>query len=149
MEIHDAEGARVLCPEEVRWRHRGLARERGLHGWPWMRALIALILVVSGVVFGVVPGPLAARAELDPRGRVMLDRLGAQGLRPDELIARLKLKPHAMVADVGAGPGFFTLPLAAAVPGGRVIATDVRDEYLAAAAERAHGAGLANIETRV
>jgi len=35
------------------------------------------------------------------------------------------------------------------VPRGRVIATDVRGDYLATAARRARAAGLSNVETRV
>jgi trans-aconitate methyltransferase len=79
---------------------------------------------------------------------MMLDPIRHQGLRPAELIARLQLAPTAVVADVGAGPGFLTVPLASAVPRGRVIATDVRADYLAMAAERTRAAGLHNVEIR-
>lgn len=80
---------------------------------------------------------------------MMLDPLREEGLHPSELIARLKLAPNAIVADVGAGPGFLTLPLARAVPQGRVIATDVKLDYLVLAQTRARQAGLTNVETRV
>jgi ubiquinone/menaquinone biosynthesis C-methylase UbiE len=83
----------------------------------------------------------------DPAVRLMLDPLRAAGLRPAELVARLHLRPRDVVADLGAGPGFLTLPLARAVPRGRVIATDVRPEYLLVAARRAKEAGIANLET--
>ncbi len=82
-------------------------------------------------------------------GRQMLDPLREQILRPRELVAHLALSPEARVADVGAGPGFFTLPLARAVPRGGVLATDVRADYLAVAAERAAAARLGNVRTRV
>jgi tRNA A58 N-methylase Trm61 len=65
------------------------------------------------------------------------------------MVARLELRPDAVVADVGAGPGFLTLPLARAVPRGSVIATDIRADYLAVATERAAAAGLRNVRTRV
>jgi SAM-dependent methyltransferase len=70
-------------------------------------------------------------------------------LRPPELVRRLALAPDAVVADLGAGPGFLTLELARAVPRGRVIATDLRADYLAYVAARAADAHLANVETRV
>lgn len=53
--------------------------------------------------------------------------------RPDQIVAGLQLAPGLRVADVGAGRGFLTLRLAAAVaPGGRVVATDVDGAALAA-----------------
>ena len=67
---------------------------------------------------------------------------------PSRQLARLHLAPDAVVADVGAGPGFLTLPLARAVPRGRVMATDVREDYLAVLAARARAAGITNVETR-
>jgi arsenite methyltransferase len=47
-------------------------------------------------------------------------------LKVDEAVAVLKLKPDAVVADIGAGSGVFTLPLAKAVAGtGKVYAVDI------------------------
>lgn len=90
-----------------------------------------------------------AAPPLDGQGRGMLQPIREEALRRDDLIRRLKLPPTAVVADVGAGPGFFTLPLAQAVPRGRVIALDVRGDYLENLRERAASAKLANIDTRV
>ena len=64
-------------------------------------------------------------ADLDAVGKQMLDPLREQTLHPTELVARLKLRSDAVVADVGAGPGFLTVPLARAVPRGSVIAPDL------------------------
>jgi len=72
-----------------------------------------------------------------------------RALDPPQLVARLGLHPTDVVADVGAGPGLFTLPLARAVPRGRVIATDVRADFLDETARRAAAARLGNVETRV
>jgi ubiquinone/menaquinone biosynthesis C-methylase UbiE len=105
-------------------------------------AAIAALVGLAGVAFGDAPA-------LDAQGRAMLDSLREEALRPAALIARLALAPDDVIADVGAGPGFLTLPLARAVPRGRVIATDVRADYLAVAAERAARAGLENVRTRV
>jgi ubiquinone/menaquinone biosynthesis C-methylase UbiE len=79
----------------------------------------------------------------------MLDPLRTELLRPAELIDRLHLEPNARVADIGAGPGFWTLSLARAVPRGRVIATDIRPEPLATLRDRARAQGLDNIETHL
>jgi SAM-dependent methyltransferase len=85
----------------------------------------------------------------DPQGQAMLDPLREEALRPAELVRRLQLRPSDRVADLGAGPGFFTSRLGRAVPDGKVIATDLRADYLAVAAEAARAAGLRNVETSV
>jgi predicted methyltransferase len=51
---------------------------------------------------------------------------------PERVIAALGLRPGQRVADVGAGDGYLTFRLAAAVgPAGRVVATDIDDAALA------------------
>jgi ubiquinone/menaquinone biosynthesis C-methylase UbiE len=58
-------------------------------------------------------------------------------LPPAEIIGRLELKPGATVADVGAGTGFFAIPLAELVgPAGAVYAVDLQDEMLDILAEK-------------
>lgn len=104
---------------------------------------------VIAALAGCAASALADGAALDGPGRAMLDSLREEALRPSALVKRLALAPDAQVADVGAGPGFLTLPLARAVPRGAVLATDVRADYLAAAADRAARAGLSNVRTRV
>lgn len=52
-------------------------------------------------------------------------------LPADIVVQRLGLGPGMAVADVGAGTGYFALPVArAVVPGGQVIAVDVQPEML-------------------
>lgn len=47
-------------------------------------------------------------------------------LKVDDAVAALKLKPGSVVADIGAGAGAFTLPLAKAVTGtGKVYAVEI------------------------
>jgi SAM-dependent methyltransferase len=66
--------------------------------------------------------------------------------KPDELVAALALRPGAVVADVGSGPGYFTLRLARAVgPGGTVYGLDVDERLSRLLAQRAADAGLANV----
>jgi ubiquinone/menaquinone biosynthesis C-methylase UbiE len=66
--------------------------------------------------------------------------------QPDRVVAALRLRPGAAVADVGAGPGYFTLRLARAVgPAGRVYGIDVEPRMTALLEERARAAGLGNV----
>ena len=88
---------------------------------------------------------LAALFALDGQGQAMLDPLREKILKPAEVIARLHVKPDAVLADVGAGPGFFIEHLARAVPKGRVIATDIRRDYL----DHIDARHLANVSTRL
>ena len=53
------------------------------------------------------------------------------------VLERLGLRPGMRVADIGAGTGYFALPLARAVaPGGQVFAVDVQPEMLQRLRER-------------
>lgn len=72
------------------------------------------------------------------------ERAGWQ--KPDEVVAALRLAPGAVAADVGAGPGYFTLRLARAVgPAGTVYGLDVEPRMTDLLTERARAAGLANV----
>jgi ubiquinone/menaquinone biosynthesis C-methylase UbiE len=67
--------------------------------------------------------------------------------QPDRVIASLGLRPGDRVADIGAGSGYFTLPLARAVgPSGRVHAVDVDEEMNEYLRKRVREAGLENVE---
>jgi len=53
------------------------------------------------------------------------------GLKVDEIVGRLDLKPGQIVADIGAGPGIFSLALAKAVgPTGKVYAEEVDQAFI-------------------
>ena len=49
---------------------------------------------------------------------------------PDAAVRAMQLTSDAVVADIGAGTGYFTFRLAAQVPDGRVYAVDIQDEML-------------------
>jgi ubiquinone/menaquinone biosynthesis C-methylase UbiE len=66
---------------------------------------------------------------------------------PDRVLGWLPVRPDMTIADIGCGPGFFTLPLAERVPQGTVLALDVERVMLQAVEERAAAAGLTNIRT--
>lgn len=68
-------------------------------------------------------------------------------LPPHEVLAHLALQPGWTVADIGAGTGYFTLPIAAQVgPAGRVLAVDVAPEMLARLREKLAASALTNVE---
>ncbi len=69
-------------------------------------------------------------------------------INPEKVIAQLDIKPGVVVADLGCGHGYFTLPMAKAVaPEGRVWAVDVLNDALEAVRSAAQLAGAVNIET--
>lgn len=50
--------------------------------------------------------------------------------RTDLLLKALNLKPTDVVADIGAGTGFFTFQMASEVPQGKVLAVDIQPEMI-------------------
>ena len=70
--------------------------------------------------------------------------------KPDEVVQTLALKNGEVVADIGAGTGYFSRPLAKAVaPDGKVYAVDVAADVLGYLKERADKEGISNIVTIV
>ncbi len=66
---------------------------------------------------------------------------------PDAILGALGVSPGMRLADVGCGPGFYTLPAAERVGDeGRVYALDVQHEMIARTEERAAEAGLDNVQ---
>ena len=66
---------------------------------------------------------------------------------PDEVVANMNLRPDDVVADIGAGTGYFAFRIAEQVPEGRVLATDIPPEMLAIMEERIEEEGVRNVET--
>ena len=67
--------------------------------------------------------------------------------RTDLLIENMDLEPDAVVADIGAGSGYFTLRISPRIPAGRVLAVDIQPEMLAVIDKRKALAGSTNVET--
>src|SRR6516164_9458497 len=66
----------------------------------------------------------------------------------DEVLARLKLKPGMLVADIGAGSGLFARPLAKAVgSNGKVYAVDIQQDLLDYMNKRSAEEKITNIQT--
>lgn len=68
--------------------------------------------------------------------------------QPDQIMDQLGIAEASVVADVGAGSGWFTVRLARRVgPNGIVYAQDVQQEMLNAIHRRVQREGLANVQT--
>ena len=67
--------------------------------------------------------------------------------RTDLLIEALPLREDSVVADIGAGTGYFSFRMAKRVPAGRVLAVDIQQEMLDIIEARKAGGAPANVET--
>jgi ubiquinone/menaquinone biosynthesis C-methylase UbiE len=68
-------------------------------------------------------------------------------LKIDYIISKLELKPGQVVADLGAGPGVISLPIAKAVaPNGKVYAVDIDQAFIDHIAMRAKEQNIGNVQ---
>src|SRR5262245_33227931 len=127
-----------------------LARQRL---WP---GALCFVLLLSSCMSTPITGASDAansiyetRVEHDPNGigkwymgREIAQVMGAAGASwlerperdeaemPQKVIEHMQLKPTDVVADVGAGTGYFTLRISPVVPQGTVYAVDIQPEML-------------------
>ncbi len=93
-----------------------------------------------------------AAAQLAPRSaeewiKTLESPTRVAGLKIGETLDALKVKPGMIVADIGAGSGLFTIPLARALrPGGTVLAVEVDEALLHHITEAATEQGLINVK---
>lgn len=66
---------------------------------------------------------------------------------PAKAIELMELKPTDVVADIGAGTGYFSFRMAAKVPQGKVLAEDIEPEMLADMQRIAKKLDVKNVET--
>ena len=77
--------------------------------------------------------------KFDPKNVARLDDPARLDYQPvGDVLGLLELTGDETVVDYGAGVGYLTLPLAAALPRGRVVAVDMSAELLAELGERLH-----------
>ena len=68
-------------------------------------------------------------------------------LKIDYIISSLGLKPGTVVADIGAGPGVLTLPIAKAVAPAKVYAVEIEQGFLDHITDKAQKADVRNVVT--
>ena len=71
--------------------------------------------------------------------------------KPEEVLDALHVLPTSLVADIGAGTGYFSVRIAKRVPDGKIFAADVEPDmvrHLGARAEREHLANLTPVQAR-
>lgn len=91
------------------------------------------------------PEPMSAQSTQELIQRLLRpDRVHT--LDPFIVLGLLGINSHDTVADIGCGPGYFTIPLAKSVINGKVYALDVDGEMLATCRDRVAQARLGNVE---
>lgn len=105
--------------------------------------------VLSGIIVLLAFVATLPAQQRDPRQYQQVlenpDRLA--DLQVDRVVAALGVKPGMRIADLGAGTGVFSVPLARAVgPQGKIYAIDIDPGLLTIVSEKAEAAGLKNIE---
>jgi ubiquinone/menaquinone biosynthesis C-methylase UbiE len=115
--------------------------------------------LVLAVVLALVVAGAAQQRRHPVSGRVLAPTMGVEGAAwldrperereeaPSKAIAALALRKGDVVADVGAGSGYYTVRLAEAVgPTGRVVATDLQPGMLEILRTRVARERLTNVE---
>ncbi len=67
--------------------------------------------------------------------------------RTDLLVANLPLTASSVVADIGAGTGYFSFRIAERIPDGKVLAVDIQQEMLDVIESRKASGGPSNVTT--
>ncbi len=138
-----------------------------------MKTTLRTLITFTGLVCLSLPALTSAAEhpgyEIDPERRTtgigkfymgreisfVMGHLAAQWLNrpgriqeemPDEVVANMNLAPDEVVADIGAGSGYFSFRIAEKVPEGKVMAVDIQPEMLQLIAERMEAEDVSNIE---
>jgi ubiquinone/menaquinone biosynthesis C-methylase UbiE len=105
-------------------------------------------LILSLLFFSSVASAQLASRPAQEWSKTLEQPSRLEGLKIDEIVARLGLKSRQVVADLGAGTGTFSVPMAKAVaPDGRVYANEIDKGYFPIIELKAREAGLTNIRT--
>ncbi len=115
-----------------------------------IRALIAASALVAGA-FALPAGAQSPQTHQHSFGdaekwaHVFDDPQRDEWQKPHEVIKALALKPDAVVADIGAGTGYFSARLANMLREGKVYAVDIEPDMVKYLSERAKREALPNM----
>lgn len=143
-------------------RINGISNYRSNHTMKWLSLLAGAILTATASAQTLAETYQYIQPSRDGIGKQYMGReishvmghLGAGWLergdrvrqeRTDLLIERLPLEADFNVADIGAGTGYFSFPVARRVPRGRVYAVDIQPEMLAFIEERKRETHVDNV----
>ena len=112
--------------------------------------VVAVAALAAGLSFAQATHPVSGRpiaGVMGHAGAAWLDRPEREAEEsPRKAIAALKLRPGQVVADIGAGSGYYTMLLSAEVGlRGRVYATDIQPEMLALIRKKVEQTGVSNV----
>ena len=107
-------------------------------------AQILVAAVVAVALSHDVAGQLASRPA-EEWIKTLESPARIAGLRIDDVIGRLGLRPGDVVADLGAGSGLFAFPLAKAVGPGRVYAVELDEGFLTHMRAKAKAESVTNV----
>lgn len=132
--------------------------------WKGLGAILAIWICLSSAVWADVE-VYQTRANHDPdgigkiyMGREIAQVMGHQGAgwlerssreseeQPQKVIAALNLKSDSVVADIGAGTGYFSFRIAPQIPQGKVYAVDIQPEMLEILSELKDEKKISNVE---
>ncbi len=77
--------------------------------------------------------------------KALLSRDRAETLDPFTVLTYMPIDPYEQVADIGCGPGYFTIPLGKFLVHGKLYALDISEEMVEAARKRVQEANLSNV----
>ena len=114
-----------------------------------MRHCLALALAALSAVAAAAQDRVPHRPLFPPQDLGILEGPDRDAWQmPDEVMDALGIADGAMVADLGAGGGWFTVRLARRVgPSGRVYAQDIQPQMIESISRRVSREGLANVRT--
>jgi predicted methyltransferase len=129
---------------------------RARHRRPWSNAACLALALLGSTPSGAAPTPAATASDratashsfgdVDQWSKVFDDPSRDGWQKPQALLAALALQPGMTVADLGAGTGYFSRHLAAAVgPAGTVLAVEVEPTLVAHLRARAEREDAANV----
>ncbi len=122
--------------------------------------MLPRVIPITVVVFVLLSGAVGAQRTHPVSGRVFAPVMGVGGAgwleraereqeeAPSKAIDALELKPGMVVADIGAGSGYYTSRMSGRVgPAGRVYATDIQPGMIELLNRRVAREGLGNVTT--